>query len=174
MTSALSFWLIIILLLAVVSFIFVFIISPIAIYKTWSNRKPNSKRKAKIICISVPILLFCVLLTFSAVDVYNKRYKEIIIEQCCSPDAQYVLTMYQVGEDPSFFEVTSAKIVFEKKDKSGRQIEKRINIWDEPMGLSKANWDYQWTNDGVNITINGNITYKDHRYLEFLFSEIDE
>lgn len=107
--------------------------------------------KTKKIIIAV---LLCFVLIVGAVVgtfIYNTKYKLNKIDSTVSPDGNYTLTLYSVGEPDFPFGYAYGRIVMEKGEKKISETD--IDLAIDGCQIGKDNWSVTWESDGAKVIL---------------------
>ena len=114
------------------------------------------EKTIKIVAITLGILALIVFIPFVCLR-YTTRYKEKLVDKTSSPDKQYILSMYSVGEPYWPFGGAPGRLILEMANSKVARAE--FEIANDGARFDADSWDVTWCSDRVEVVLSGNEQY---------------
>ena len=106
--------------------------------------------------ITLGVLALIVFIPFVCLR-YTTRYKEKLVDKTSSPDKQYILSMYSVGEPYWPFGGAPGRLILEMANSKVARAE--FEIANDGARFDEDSWDVTWCSDRVEVVLSGNEQY---------------
>lgn len=114
------------------------------------------EKTIKIVAITLGVLALIVFIPFVCLR-YTTRYKEKLVDKTSSPDKQYILSMYSVGEPYWPFGGAPGRLILEMANSKVARAE--FEIANDGVRFDADSWDVTWCSDRVEVALSGNEQY---------------
>lgn len=114
------------------------------------------EKTIKIVAITLGVLALIVFIPFVCLR-YTTRYKEKLVDKTSSPDKQYILSMYSVGEPYWPFGGAPGRLILEMANSKVARAE--FEIANDGARFDEDSWDVTWCSDRVEVVLSGNEQY---------------
>lgn len=114
------------------------------------------EKTIKIVAITLGVLALIVFIPFVCLR-YTTRYKEKLVDKTSSPDKQYILSMYSVGEPYWPFGGAPGRLILEMANSKVARAE--FEIANDGARFDEYSWDVTWCSDRVEVVLSGNEQY---------------